>query len=71
MGLLEAYFQSEGSLKAASEILHIHKNTLTYRLKRLEELTGCDVRRPSQAPVFYMAVLFFKEVEGSLLLMGS
>ena len=40
-------------------------------IARLEELTGCDVRRPSQAPVFYMAVLFFKEVEGSLLLMGS
>ena len=51
--------------------MYIHKNTLQYRLKRLEELTGCDVRRPSQAPVFYMAVLFFKEVEGSLLLMGG
>ena len=51
--------------------MYIHKNTLQYRLKRLEELTGCYVRRPSQAPVFYMAVLFFKEVEGSLLLMGS
>ena len=56
---------------AAADALYIHKNTLQYRLKRLEELTGCDVRRPSQAPVFYMAVLFFKEVEGSLLLMGS
>ena len=71
IGLLEAYFAAEGSIQAAADALYIHKNTLQYRLKRLEELTGCDVRRPSQAPVFYMAVLFFKEVEGSLLLMGS
>ena len=71
IGLLEAYFAAEGSIQAAADALYIHKNTLQYRLKRLEELTGCDVRRPSQAPVFYMVVLFFKEVEGSLLLMGS
>ena len=63
MGLLEAYFQSEGSLKAASEILHIHKNTLTYRLRRLEELTGYDVRLVSQSTVFYMAMLFFRDVK--------
>ena len=66
MGLLEAYFQSEGSLKAASEILHIHKNTLTYRLKRLEELTGYDVRLVSQSTVFYMAMLFFRDVKDGM-----
>ena len=66
MGLLEAYFQSEGSLKAASEILHIHKKTLTYRLKRLEELTGYDVRLVSQSTVFYMAMLFFRDVKDGM-----
>lgn len=66
MGLLEAYFESEGSLKAASEILHIHKNTLTYRLKRLEELTGYDVRLVSQSTVFYMAMLFFRDVKDGM-----
>lgn len=66
MGLLEAYFQSEGSLKVASEILHIHKNTLTYRLKRLEELTGYDVRLVSQSTVFYMAMLFFRDVKDGM-----
>ncbi|MFQ9679345.1 MAG: PucR family transcriptional regulator [Ruthenibacterium lactatiformans] len=57
----EAYFAAEGSIQAAADALYIHKNTLQYRLKRLEELTGCDVRRPSQAPVFYMAVLFSRK----------
>lgn len=63
LGLLEAYFEAEGSLKKASEVLHIHKNTLTYKLKKLEELTGYDVRIPSQSAVFYMAVLFFRDVK--------
>lgn len=62
MGLLEAYFEAEGSLRAASESLHIHKNTLTYKLKRLKEMTGYDVRLVSQSAVFYMALLFFRDV---------
>lgn len=63
IGILEAYFEGEGSLKAASDALHIHKNTLTYKLKKLEERTGYDVRVLSQSPVFYMAVAFFRDVK--------
>ena len=66
MGLLEAYFESEGSLHAASQTLHIHKNTLTYKLKRLKELTGYDVRLVSQATVFYMAMLFFRDIKDEM-----
>ncbi|MCC8025944.1 MAG: helix-turn-helix domain-containing protein [Clostridium sp.] len=66
MGLLEAYFEAEGSLQEAAENLHIHKNTLTYKLKRLEEETGYDVRLMSQTAVFYMAMLFFRDVKEKL-----
>lgn len=68
MGLLEAYFEAEGSLKDASEKLHIHKNTLTYRLRQLDELTGYDVRLASQSAVFYMAMLFFRDVKDDMVL---
>lgn len=63
MGILEAYFMSEGSLQMAAEALHIHKNTLTYKLRKLEALTGYDVRLVSQSPVFYMATVFFRDVK--------
>ena len=46
--------------------LHIHKNTLTYKLKRLKELTGYDVRLVSQATVFYMAMLFFRDIKDEM-----
>lgn len=66
MDILEAYFASEGSLAAAADALYIHKNTLTYKLKKLAEITGQDVRKISNAPVFYMAMLFFQDVKTEL-----
>lgn len=63
MRVLEAYFAAEGSLSAAADALFVHKNTLQYRLKSLAALTGLDVRRPSQAPALYMALLCFQDLE--------
>ena len=62
-GIAGGIFQCEGSLKAASDAMHIHKNTLTYKLRKLEELTGYDVRVLSQSAVFYMAMVFFRDVK--------
>lgn len=61
--LLEAYFEAEGSLKGAAEALFIHKNTLQYRLRQLAQITGLDVRKPSNAPALYMAVQCFRDLE--------
>lgn len=66
IGLLETYFEQEGSLNRTAKELHMHKNTLTYKLRKLEELTGYDVRLPSQSPVFYMAMLFFRHLNEAL-----
>ncbi len=65
MELLEAYFRAEGSLQQAADALHIHKNTLTYKLKKLEELTGYDVRVLSQSSVFHLAMIFFGDDRGN------
>lgn len=64
--LLEVYFAVEGSISAAADALYIHKNTLQFKLKKLKDLSGLDVRQPSQTAAFRMAVLFFNEVENSL-----
>ena len=62
VNLLEAYFAAEGSLQVAAERLFIHKNTLQYRLKRLADVTGLDVRKPSHAPSLYLAMLFYLDL---------
>ena len=63
--LLEVFFASEGSLQKSAERLFIHKNTMQYRLKRVAEATGLDVRKPSQAPSLYLAMLLYLDLSRS------
>jgi hypothetical protein len=41
---------------AASAALHIHRNTLAYRLKRIEEITGLDLGSPRDLACVYAAL---------------
>jgi hypothetical protein len=41
---------------AASATLHIHRNTLAYRLKRIEEITGLDLGSPRDLACVYVAI---------------
>ncbi|GAA5127912.1 PucR family transcriptional regulator [Haloechinothrix salitolerans] len=42
---LACYFQCDSSPQRAARVLHVHPNTVTYRLKRAEELTGLRLDR--------------------------
>jgi hypothetical protein len=50
------WLAAEGSSSAAAERLHLHRNTVRYRLRRIEELTGRDLARPVQAAEVYVAL---------------
>jgi hypothetical protein len=41
---LETYFEADGSIKLAGEMLFAHPHTVTYRLKQIERLTGWSLR---------------------------
>lgn len=71
VGILNVYFSAEGSISQAAQQLYMHKNTFQYKLRKLEEITGYDVRLPSQAPILYMASNFFRDVENDLLLLDN
>lgn len=45
---LLAYLNSFGDVRAAAAQLHVHPNTLRYRIRRAEELTGLDLSRSDQ-----------------------
>ncbi len=42
---LEAFFACDGSLQRTAERLFLHRNSLAYRLRRIQEITGMDLRR--------------------------
>jgi purine catabolism regulator len=44
---LDAYLQLGGALAQAAERLNIHRNTLSYRLGRIGDLTGRDLNDPA------------------------
>ena len=46
MPTLEAWFQENGNLALAAQRLNVHRNTLSYRLQRIEALTGCSFEDP-------------------------
>jgi DNA-binding PucR family transcriptional regulator len=43
-----AWLDAFGDVRAAAEGLHIHPNTLRYRVRRAGQLTGLDLSRPEQ-----------------------
>lgn len=45
---LEVYLDCAGRINIASQRLHIHPNTLAYRLKRVSEVSGLDLDDPNQ-----------------------
>ena len=56
IALLNLYFKSEGSIQKTADAMFIHKNTLQYRLNKLKELTGYDVRKPGESASLYIAM---------------
>lgn len=59
---LEAYLECNLSIKEAASLLHIHINTLHYRLKRINDLTGYSLKEAENLVTFYIALSFWNEL---------
>ncbi|WP_158056970.1 CdaR family transcriptional regulator [Saccharomonospora sp. CUA-673] len=53
---LAAWFDTDGSPADAGRRLHCHRNTVRYRLNKLAQLTGCDLRKPGDITRLYLAL---------------
>lgn len=53
---LKAYLECNGSVAEVAELLHAHKHTVRYRLRRVTELTSLDVTKFEDAAQLYLAV---------------
>lgn len=64
MELIDMYFACEGSIQKISQELFIHKNTVQYKLKKLEDITSKDIRIPSNTAIFMISLFFYKRLHG-------
>jgi PucR family transcriptional regulator, purine catabolism regulatory protein len=53
---LSSYMEHNGNISEVAALLHIHKHTVRYRLRRVTELTGLDVTKFEDAARLYLAV---------------
>lgn len=54
---ITAWCQSGFNLVRASAALHIHRNTVVYRMNKIEQLTGRSLREHRTAMALYLACL--------------
>lgn len=59
----EGFFESNLNLSEASRKLYIHRNTITYRLDKIERVTGLDIRKFSDAVSFRVLTFLFKSLD--------
>lgn len=58
---IEEFFNNDLNVSEAAKKLYIHRNTLIYRLDKIQKDTGYDLRNFKQASVFMIALLVWKE----------
>lgn len=56
LSTLRAWYDGGGSAKDAAERLFVHPNTVRYRLRRVQELTGRDLTHPRAVAELYTAL---------------
>lgn len=54
--VVDALYETGGSPSALARHLHLHKNTVANRLRRVQEVVGLDVRRPAERLVLELAL---------------
>ncbi len=59
--LIDFVLDNNGSINAIAEQLYIHKNTVQYRIKKLENISGLDCRSAHDIPALYIAKVLWEQ----------
>ena len=62
---LRVYFASGANVSEASDRLFLHRNSMLYRLARIQDLTGLDLKDPQAKLALQLGLLFTGEGERS------
>jgi purine catabolism regulator len=66
MHSLDVFLDENRSWQRSAELLHVHKQTLVYRMHRVEDLTGRDLRKTAEIVELWMALRALEFSRGEL-----
>lgn len=61
MKTVEIFFRLDLNLSEAAKSLYVHRNTLIYRLDKIQKYTGYDIRKFNEATLFKIALFVWKQ----------
>lgn len=64
LATLVAWFEATGSPQRTARVLHVHPNTVAYRLRRVEEITGMRLDRGRDRLMLQVAVEIVRTLDG-------
>lgn len=62
MAAADAFIKRSLNISEASRSMYVHRNTLIYRLDKIERMTGLDIRNFNDAMTFRVAYLIYKNL---------
>ena len=57
MSTINKFFENNLNISETARQLYVHRNTLVYRLERIEKAIGLDIRTFDDAMMFRIAVM--------------
>ncbi len=60
MNTIQSFFENSLNVSETSRKLYVHRNTLVYRLDKIQKITGLDLRKFDDAIIFKVAILVKK-----------
>ena len=57
LGTIERFLENNLNISETARQMYIHRNTLVYRLERVQKMTGLDVRRFEDAMKLRLALM--------------
>lgn len=63
---LSTFFDENLSMSKTAKKLYIHRNTLTYRIGKIQQITGLDIRKINEAIKLILASCFIPDGDSSI-----
>ena len=57
MTTIRTFFANDLNISETARKLYIHRNTLVYRIEKLQKVTGLDIRKFDEAMTFKIAMM--------------